>query len=120
MFEKLKAAAGMAGLLADLPKIKVKFAETKEELGRLQCIGHSGCRRVKVVMNGRLEMVSTDIDPHIVAAATTPTGRAELQQAVLDASNDAIQHARREAAVRIADVAQEMGLPIPQGLIEHL
>ncbi|MBL9141436.1 MAG: YbaB/EbfC family nucleoid-associated protein [Phycisphaerae bacterium] len=120
MFDKLKAAAGMAGLLADLPRIKAKFAETKEELGRLQCMGHSSCRRVRVIMNGRLEMVSTDMDPHIASAAGTPSGRAELQQAVLEASNDAIQHARREAAERVADVAQELGVPIPRSLLEHL
>lgn len=120
MFDKLKAAAGMAGMLADLPRIKRKFEETKGELRRIQCIGHSKCRRVRVAVNGVLEALSVDIDPHIVAAATTPTGRAELQTAVQEATNDAIQHARREAAMRVADAAQELGIPLPASLLEQL
>jgi DNA-binding protein YbaB len=120
MFDKLKAAAGMAGMLADLPRIKRKFEETKGELRRLQCVGHSSCRRVRVAVNGILEVLSVDIEPGIVAASATPSGRAELQTAVQEATNDAIQHARREAAVRVADAAQELGIPVPAGLLEHL
>jgi DNA-binding protein YbaB len=120
MFDKLKAAAGMAGLLADLPRIKAKFEETKEQLGRLQCTGHSACRRVRCVMNGRLEMVSISLDQPIVDAAADAKGRRELEAAVVEACNDAISHARREAAVRVSDVAQELGVPLPRGIIENI
>ena len=47
MFDKLKAAAGVAGLLKDLPRIQEKFVQTKEELGRIQCAGHSSCRQAR-------------------------------------------------------------------------
>jgi DNA-binding PadR family transcriptional regulator len=50
----------------------------------------------------------------------TDAGRAEVQQAVTEAVNDAIGHARREAAVRVADAAREMGLPIPPQLLSQL
>lgn len=120
MFDKLKAAAGVAGLLKDLPKIKAKFEETKEELGRLQCTGHSACRHVRVVMNGRMETLSVDIDPAAVEMAATPEGRGRLQSAIVQACNDASAHARKEAATRVADVAEEMGLPVPRGLLSQL
>lgn len=120
MFDKLKAVAGMASMLKDLPNMKAKLLETKEELGRLQCTGHSPCRRVRVVVNGRLQMLSVDIDPAIAAASASPAGRAELQEAVAAACNDALTHARREATERVADVAQEMGIPVPQSLLQHL
>jgi hypothetical protein len=34
--------------------------------------------------------------------------------------NDAIRHARREAGQHVAAAAQELGLPIPPGLLQHL
>jgi DNA-binding protein YbaB len=116
MFDKLKAAAGVAGLLKDLPRIQEKFVQTKEELGRIQCAGHSSCRRVRALMNARVELLSVDVDPKFAAAA----GRSEVQQAVTEAVNDAIGHARREAAVRVADAARELGLPIPPQLLSQL
>lgn len=96
-----------------------RLLQVKEELGRIQCVGHSSCRRVRAVMNGRIELVSVDIDPAFANAATTPA-RAELQTAITEAINDAIRHARREAATRIADTAAEMGIPIPAQLLTHL
>jgi DNA-binding protein YbaB len=119
MFDKLKAAAGVAGLLADLPRIQAKFVETKEQLGRIQCTGHSRCRRVRAVMNGRIELIAVDIDPD-AAAAGEPAARAALQSAVAEAINDAIAPARREAARRGADAAREVGLPIPPQLLAQL
>ena len=47
MFDKLKAAAGVAGLLKDLPRMQQRLEQVKDELGRLQCTGHSSCRRVR-------------------------------------------------------------------------
>lgn len=120
MFDKLKAAAGVAGLLKDLPRAKAKLEETKEQLGRVHCTGHSGCRSVRAVVNGRLEMLSLDIDQKAIGAAATNEGRARLQEATTDAVNDAIRHARREAATRIADAAKEMGIPVPPGLLAQL
>lgn len=120
MFDKLKAAAGVAGLLKDLPRIKAKLEETKDDLGRVQCTGHSSCRSVRAVVNGRLEMLSLDIDPKACAAAAAPDGRTRLQTATTEAVNDAIRHARREAATRLADAAQELGLPVPPGLLAQL
>jgi len=119
MFDKLKAAAGVAGMLKDLPRMQAKFVETKEELGRIQCTGHSSCRRVRAIMNARVELLSVDIDPGFAQAAT-PAARADLQVAIAEAVNDAIIHARREATTRIADVAREMGLPVPAQLLAHL
>ncbi|NBX33689.1 MAG: hypothetical protein EBR07_13365, partial [Planctomycetes bacterium] len=84
MFDKLKAAAGLAGMLKDLPRMQERLLQVKDELGRIQCVGHSSCRRVRAVMNGRIELVSVDIDPAIANAATTPA-RAELQTAVTEA-----------------------------------
>ena len=40
--------------------------------------------------------------------------------AIADASNDAMRHARREAATRLADAAQELGLPVPPQLLAQI
>ena len=119
MFDKLKAAAGLAGMLKDLPRMQERLLQVKDELGRIQYVGHSSCRRVRAVMNGRIELVSVDIDPAIANAATN-LARAELQTAVTEAINDAIRHARREAATRISQTAAEMGIPLPPQLLAHL
>lgn len=118
MFDKLKAAAGVAGLLKDLPRIQARLLQVKEDLGRIQCTGHSSCRRVRAVMNGRIELVSVDIDEALAARGAAE--RAAVQAAVAEAVNDAIVHARREAGVRIADAAGELGIPVPAQLLQHL
>ena len=120
MFDKLKAAAGVAGMLKDLPRIKAKLEETKEQLGRVQCTGHSGCRTVRAICNGRLEIISVEIESVAIGDASTPEGRSRLQRATADATNDAMRHARREAATRIADAAQELGIPVPPQLLAQL
>lgn len=119
MFDKLKAAAGVAGLLKDLPRIQARLLEVKDELGRIQCTGHSSCRRVRAVMNARLELLSVDIDQPFLSP---PSGadRPAVQAAVTEAVNDAIVHARREAGVRLADTAAELGIPVPSQLLQHL
>ena len=118
MFDKLKAAAGVAGLLKDLPRIQERVAEVKEELKRIQCTGHSRCRHVRAVMNAHMELLSVDIDPKVLE----PGGpdRAVVQRAIVEAVNDATVHARREAAQRVSDAAREMGIPVPAQLLQHL
>ena len=118
MFDKLKAAAGVAGMLKDLPRMQARLEQVKDELGRLQCTGHSRCRHVRAVVNGRIELVSVEIDP--AALARGEDMRAALQSATVDAVNDAIVHARREAGQRLADAARELGIPVPAQLLQHL
>jgi hypothetical protein len=118
MFDKLKAAAGVAGMLKDLPRMQARLEQVKDELGRLQCVGHSKCRHVRAVVNGRIELVSVEIDPSVLArgAEVGPV----LQAAIVDAVNDAIHHARREAGQRLADAARELGIPVPAQLLQQL
>ena len=118
MFDKLKAAAGVAGLLKDLPHMQERLAEVKDELKRIQCTGHSRCRHVRAVVNAHLEVLSVDIDP--AALGPEGPGREAVQKATADAVNDAIVHARREAAQRLSDAAREMGIPVPAQLLQHL
>ena len=42
MFDQLKGMAGMAGLLRDLPRIKAKMEQVKEELGRITVEAETG------------------------------------------------------------------------------
>lgn len=118
MFDKLKAAAGVAGLLKDLPRIQERVAEVKEELKRIQCTGHSRCGHVRAVMNAHMELLTVDIDPK--ALEPGGPGRDAVQRAVVEAVNDATAHARREAAQRVSDAAREMGIPVPAQLLQHL
>lgn len=118
MFDKLKAAAGVAGLLKDLPRMQERLAAVKEDLKRIQCTGHSRCRRVRAVVNAHGELLAVDIDPAALAAGGPD--RAAVQGAIVDAVNDAGRHARKEAGQRLADAAAELGIPVPPQLLEHL
>ena len=83
MFDKLKAAAGVAGLLEDLPRMQERLAAVKEDLKRIQCTGHSRCRHVRAVVNAHGELLSVDIDP--AALAGGGPDRAAVQGAIVDA-----------------------------------
>jgi len=118
MFENLKGMAGLAGMLKDLPRIKAKLEEVKQQLGEMTVEADTGGGAVRVTANGLLRVVSVKLDAALIAGLVDPANeqdRAIAEDLIAGAVNTALQKAREVAEREMASAAGEMGLPLPPG-----
>jgi DNA-binding protein YbaB len=118
MFENLKGMAGLAGMLKDLPRIKAKLEEVKQQLGEMTVEADTGGGAVRVTANGLLRVVSVKLDAALIAGLVDPANeqdRAIAEDLITGAVNTALQKAREVAEREMASAAGEMGLPLPPG-----
>lgn len=118
MFDNLKNMAGMAGLLRDLPKIKARMQQVKEDLARITVEAETGGGAVRAAANGQLRIISVHIDPSLMASLVDTTNaddRAMAEDLIAGAVNAALQKARERAEQELTNAAQELNLPIPPG-----
>ncbi|MBE3577834.1 MAG: YbaB/EbfC family nucleoid-associated protein [Limnochordales bacterium] len=100
-------------LFKQAQKLQAEMARVQEELGQKTVEGTAGGQAVKVVANGKQEILSVTIDP----AAVDPADVEMLQDLVLAAVNEALRKSRELASEEMARVTQAMGLPgLPGGL----
>ena len=118
MFENLKGMAGLAGILKDLPRLKQKLEEVKQQLGEMTVEADTGGGAVRVTANGLLRVVSVKLDAALIAGLVDPANeqdRAIAEELITGAVNTALQKARELAEREMANAAGEMGLPLPPG-----
>ena len=118
MFENLKGMAGLAGILKDLPRLKAKLEEVKQQLGEMTVEADTGGGAVRVTANGLLRVVSVKLDAALIAGLVDPANeqdRAIAEELITGAVNTALQKARELAEREMANAAGEMGLPLPPG-----
>jgi len=118
MFENLKGMAGLAGIMKDLPRLKQKLEEVKQQLGAMTVDAETGGGAVRVTANGLLRVVSVELDAALISGLVDPANeqdRAIAEDLIMGAVNSALQKARELAEREMASAAGEMGLPLPPG-----
>jgi nucleoid-associated protein EbfC len=118
MFENLKNMAGMAGLLRDLPKIKARMQQVKDDLARITVEAETGGGAVRAKANGQLRVVSIHVDQPLVATLVDSKNSDDIAMAedlIVGAVNAALEKARQRAEEELSRAAQELNLPIPPG-----
>lgn len=118
MFDSLKGMAGLAGLMKDLPRLKARMEQAREELGRLTVEADTGGGAVRAVASGHLRLISLTIDPALMSGlvdASSPDDRAMAEDLIAGAVNAALEKAREAAQQHLADAARDLNLPIPAG-----
>lgn len=110
----------MAGLLRDLPKIKSRMQQVKDELGRITVEAETGGGAVRATANGQLRLIAVHIDPPLISSlvdASNPDDRAMAEDLICGAVNAAMQKARERAEDAFAAAAQDLNLPLPPGAL---
>lgn len=99
----------LAGIMKQAQKIQEKFAQIQEELAGKTVEATSGGGMVKVVANGKQEIISIKIDPEVVSKDDVEM----LEDLVLAAVNEA-----RKRADELAknEVAKLTGGLVPPGM----
>ena len=110
MFDKI---GQMMGLLKNMPKLQAAMAEMQQKLGQISVEGNAGAGMVVVTVNGRMEVTRCVISEE----ATRLGDRDMLADLIIAATNMALGKAREEVARASQAMAQEVGLPLPPGML---
>lgn len=108
MFQGLGQVMGM---MKNLPKLQAAMGDMQEKMAKIVVEGNSGGGMVVVRANGRLELTHCVISDQAMAL----NDKEMLADLVISAANIALGKAREEMAKASANIAQELGMPLPPG-----
>lgn len=97
----------MAKMMKQVQKMQADMAKLQEELGQQTVESTSGGGVVRVVANGKQEIVSVEIKPE----AVDPEDVEMLQDLILTAINDALNKSRDMAAGEMSKITGGLNLP---------
>lgn len=122
MFDKLKSATQMAGMLKDLPRLQAKMEEVRSRLATTRVEGSAGGGAVKAVAFCDLRIESVVLDPSVFRgiAAGSPSDQSYANRLIADAVNDALVRARARMAEELGRAAAESGIDLPPDILAKL
>jgi hypothetical protein len=122
VFDKLKAATQMAGMLKDLPKLQAKIEEVRARLAMTRVEGSSGGGAVKAVAFCDIRIDTVTLDPSVFRglANGSSADQSYANRLIAEAVNDALARARARMAEELGRAATDSGIDLPAGLLERL
>lgn len=99
----------LGDLMRQAQKVQEQLARVQEEAARHTVEATAGGGMVKVVANGKQEIVSIRIDPEVV----NPEDVEMLQDLVQAAVNEALRRAREKMAEEVRSLMGGFGLNLP-------
>jgi len=118
VFDALKAAGAIAGLMKNKEGLKAAGERIKTRLGELRAAGGSGGGAVRATVSGDMRVISVALDPPVCAglAAGDEKSREMIQSLIAEAVNNAMDIAKVMAQREIAKEAEALGLPDMPGI----
>ena len=110
----MKGIPNIGQLMKQAQQIQSKMAALQEELGNETVEASSGGGMVTVVVNGRQEILSINIDPEVI----NPDDVEMLQDLIIAAVNDAISRAKAMMNEEMGKLTQGMNIPGLSGLLQ--
>ena len=122
MFDKLKQASQLAGMLKDLPRLQAQMEDVRARLANTKVEGSSGGGAVRAVACCDLRIDSVTLDPAVFRGIATGSAsdQAYANRMIAEAVNDALQRARARMAEEIGRAAKESGIDLPPHILEKL
>lgn len=108
----MKGIPNMGNLLKQAQQFQTKMAKLQEELGDRTVEASAGGGMVSVVINGRQEIISINIDPEVI----NPDDREMLQDLILAAVNDGVTKAKDMMNEEMGKLTSGLNLPNIPGL----
>ncbi len=108
----MKGIPNMGNILKQAQQFQARMAKLQEELGEKTVEASSGGGMVTVVVNGRQELVSIEIDPEVVDPQDTDM----LQDLILAAVNEGLARAKDMVNEEMGKLTKSLNLPNIPGL----
>ncbi len=121
MFDQMKNLKQLASLLGNAEQIKERMEQVQAELAKKTVEADAGAGAVRVVVNGRFEVVKLSLDPSMLAALTDESADAADNKALVEdliaaAVNEGLRRAQEMAKQEMMTLAPGLNLP---GLTEQ-
>ena len=109
----MKGIPNMANLMKQAQKFQTQMAKLQEELGDKTIEASAGGGMVTVVVNGRQEVLSINIDPEVI----DPDDVEMLQDLILAAVNDGLTRAKDMVNEEMGKLTKGLNIPNIPGLM---
>jgi hypothetical protein len=100
-------AKGLGNILKQAQQMHAKISQLQEEMAEKRVEASSGGGMVKIVMNGRQEILSVRIDPEVVNREDTEM----LQDLIVAAVNEAIRKSREMMEEEMKKITGGLSIP---------
>lgn len=120
MFDQLKNIKSLAGLMGNAGELREKMEKMQAELAGLTAEAEAGAGAVRVVVNGKLQVLSVSLDPVMTSALAgqgTDTDRAMIEELIVSATNEALKRAQELVRQEVSKLTGGMDLPGMDGLL---
>lgn len=97
------------GLAGKMKEMQARMQEVQENLGKITETGEAGAGMVKVVANGKKQLVSIEIDPDMFKA----DDREIVQDLIVAAANNALEKVEEKAKAELQKSTEGMMPNIP-------
>ncbi len=122
MFEKLKLAAQLGGMMKDLPKLRARVDEIKARLATTEVVAEVGGGAVRVRATCDLHITHVELAPSTLRGLASGS-EADLQYAnrlIAECVNAALDLARARLATELSSAAGEMDIPLSPELVKGM
>ena len=109
----MKGMPNMGNLMKQAQKFQTQMAKLQEELGDKTIEASVGGGMVTVVVNGRQELLSINIDPEVI----DPNDAEMLQDLILAAVNDGLTRAKDMVNEEMGKLTKGLNIPNIPGLM---
>ena len=120
MFDQLKNMKNLAGLMGNAGELREKMEKLQEELSRLTAEADAGAGAVRVVVNGKMQVLSVTLDPAMVTALAGEGADADkqmIEELIVSATNEALNRAQELVKQEMSKLTGGLNLPGMDGLL---
>lgn len=114
MFDQLKNLKSLAGLMGNAGELREKMEKMQAELARLTAEADAGAGAVRVVVNGKMEILSVRLDPAMTSVLTGQGAEADqamIEELIVSATNEALRRAQELVRQEMMKLTGGMDLP---------
>ncbi len=97
---------GIGDLMKQAQEMQGRMQAMQEEIAALEVAGEAGAGMVKVVMNGRYEVRSVEIDPTLMSE-----DKEIIEDLVAAACNDCVRRVEKTQAEKMSELTGGLNLP---------
>ncbi len=120
MFDQMKNLKNLAGMLGNAGEIREKMQQMQEELARLTAEADAGAGAVRVVVNGKMQVLNVELDRAMIASLAgegSDTDKQMIEELIVSATNEAMRRAQELVRQEMSKLTGGMDLPGLEGMM---
>jgi len=120
MFDQMKNLKNLAGMLGNAGEVREKMQRMQEELARLTADADAGAGAVRVVVNGKMQVLNVELDRAMIASLAGEGSDADKQmveELIVSATNEAFSRVQELGRQEMSKLTGGMDLPGLDGLL---